>query len=214
MPTRKRGPYGPYMPEETRKRLLEISVILFGECGFQTTSVQTIAQRAGVTKGAFYHHFESKEDLLRQIHFEYASRMLEGVREIGMSALGARDQLRAIIRRVVVTVGSYRSHVAIFYQEFRSLSGSPYIAIRAMHDEERNIVMSIIERGIAEGELAPDVNPTLLLFAISGITAWIYNWYDPAGSMDLDSIADGLADIILNGVSMDNSLSPADLSSR
>jgi AcrR family transcriptional regulator len=199
MATRKRGPYGPYTPEETRKRLLDAGLVLFGEGGFQGTSVQMIAQHAGVTKGAFYHHFESKDDLLRQIHYEYASRMLANVREVGESDASAIDQLRAIIRGVVVTVGSYRSHVAIFYQEFRYLTGSSYESIRTMHDEEASIVLAVIERGIAEGELDRSINPKLLLFSISGITAWIYQWYDPAGLMSLDSIAEGIADIILKG---------------
>jgi TetR/AcrR family transcriptional regulator, cholesterol catabolism regulator len=199
MATRKRGPYGPYSPEETRKRLIDAGVYLFGEGGFLGTSVQMIAQRAGVTKGGFYHHFESKDDLLRQIHYEYASRMLANMREIGYSDSSAVDQLRAIIRCAAVTVGNYRWHVAIFYQEYRYLNGSSYDSIRKMHNQETSIVYDVIERGIANGEFDSAINPKLLLFSISAITAWIYQWYDPAGPMSLDAIADGIADIILKG---------------
>jgi AcrR family transcriptional regulator len=200
MPTRTRGPYGPYSPEETRKRLIDAGVYLFGEGGFLGTSVREIAQRAGVTKGGFYHHFESKDDLLRQIHYEYASRMLANMQEVGDSDSSAVDQLRAIIRCAAVTVGNYRSHVAIFYQEYRYVNGSAYEAIRKMHDQETSIVYDVIERGMANGEFDSAVNPKLLLFSISAITAWIYQWYDPAGQMSLDAIADGIADIILKGV--------------
>lgn len=195
----KRGPYGPYSPEETQKRLLKAALDLFGEKGFQVTSVQQVAQRAGVTKGAFYHHFESKDDLLRQIHHEYASRLLEAVREIAATDGSPLEQLRAVIRGVVFTFAQYRSHVAVFYQEFRSLGGAAYTAIREMHEEEEQLVLAMIDRGISGGDLNPDLIPKLLVFAISGITAWIYQWYDPKGALSLDTIADGLADIILNG---------------
>lgn len=195
----KRGPYGPYTPEETRSKLLKVALELFGERGFQATSVSLIAQRAGVTKGAFYHHFDSKDDLLRQIHFEYASRVLVSVRQIAESDLNPLAQLRAVIKGVVYTFAEYRSHVAIFYQEFRSLGGSAYASIRAMHDEEAELVTEMIKRGIEQGELDKKLIPKLLVFAISGITAWIYQWYDPKGTLSLDTIADGLADIILEG---------------
>jgi hypothetical protein len=98
-----------------------------------------------------------------------------------------------------VTVGNYRWHVAIFYQEFRYLNGSAYESIRKMHNQETSIVYSVIERGIANGEFDSAISPKLLLFSISAITAWIYQWYDPAGPMSLDEIADGIADIILKG---------------
>jgi AcrR family transcriptional regulator len=49
-------------------RLLEAAVSLFAEKGFDATSVQEIVERAQVTKGAMYHYFRSKDDLLYAIY--------------------------------------------------------------------------------------------------------------------------------------------------
>jgi AcrR family transcriptional regulator len=197
---RKFGPRGSYFPEATRATLLEAAVALFGQRGFHATTVDQITDRAGVTKGAFYHHFESKEDVLRQIHAEYAEGMVRGARDVvAEDDQRPVDQLRALIMRAVVTLGTYSSHVAVFYQEYRFLSGKSYDAIRAMHDEEEAILLDVIERGKAAGELRPDVNPKLLMFAISGITAWTYQWYQETGPMTLDEIATYMADTILHG---------------
>jgi AcrR family transcriptional regulator len=49
--------------EETRNRILDASIQLFSEGGFNVTSVDDICTQAGVSKGAFYHHFESKHAL-------------------------------------------------------------------------------------------------------------------------------------------------------
>lgn len=50
-------------PPDTRTRLLDATVALVREKGWAATSVDEICRRAGVTKGAFFHHFRSKEDL-------------------------------------------------------------------------------------------------------------------------------------------------------
>jgi AcrR family transcriptional regulator len=47
--------------EETRSRILDAAGELFAERGYDATSVADICARAGVTKGAFYHHFKSKQ---------------------------------------------------------------------------------------------------------------------------------------------------------
>jgi AcrR family transcriptional regulator len=49
--------------EETRARILESSIKLFSNRGFNAASVDDICEEAGVSKGAFYHHFESKQTL-------------------------------------------------------------------------------------------------------------------------------------------------------
>lgn len=52
-------------PEETQKRILDVSTRLFFEKGYDQTSLQDIIDGlGGMTKGAIYHHFRSKEDIL------------------------------------------------------------------------------------------------------------------------------------------------------
>ena len=195
--SRKRGPYA---PEATRAGLLAVSLELFSERGFHATTVAAIAQRAQVTKGAFYHHFESKEDVLRQIHAEYASQMAAGARQVFEEDIPPIEKLRAIIERAVILLGRHRKHVAVFYQEYRFLSGEPYAAIRAMHDEEESILLAVIAAAQTAGELRPDVSPKLLMFSISGVTAWIYQWYSEEGPMPLEDIARQLSSYIVDGV--------------
>ena len=50
------------------ERLLAVATRLFAEKGFEGTSVQEIVAAAGVTKGAMYHYFASKDDLLYEIY--------------------------------------------------------------------------------------------------------------------------------------------------
>jgi TetR/AcrR family transcriptional regulator, cholesterol catabolism regulator len=180
--------------------MLQVALELFSERGFHATTVQAIVQRAGVTKGAFYHHFESKEDVLRQVHAEYAGEMVANARDTLERDIPPIQQLRLIIERAVISLGNHRDHVAVFYQEYRFLDGTRYAGIREMHEEESSIVLEIIDRAKRAGEARKELDPKIVLFAISGVTAWIYQWYDPSGPLALEEIAAELADIILGGV--------------
>lgn len=50
------------------QRLLAAATRLFAEKGYDRTSVQEIVEAAGVTKGALYHYFGSKDDLLHEVY--------------------------------------------------------------------------------------------------------------------------------------------------
>jgi AcrR family transcriptional regulator len=49
--------------EETRTKIIESAIKLFSARGFNAASVDDICKEAGISKGAFYHHFESKQAL-------------------------------------------------------------------------------------------------------------------------------------------------------
>jgi len=56
-------------PEETREKIIETSLKLFVQKGYdQTTVLDIVANLGGLTRGAFYHHFKSKEEVLEAIY--------------------------------------------------------------------------------------------------------------------------------------------------
>lgn len=54
-------------PEVTVNKILEVSQRLFLERGYDHTKIQDIADELGMTKGAIYHHFESKEEIMNKL---------------------------------------------------------------------------------------------------------------------------------------------------
>src|ERR1700754_3830598 len=77
--------------QEVRERLLEAGVRIFGKSGFNGCSVQDIADAAGVPKGSFYNHFDSKESLgaaaLDRYWEDRNCALLRGLSEEGLSPL-------------------------------------------------------------------------------------------------------------------------------
>ena len=58
-------------PEETVEKILDVSMRLFTEKGYEHTTIQDIVDALGMSKGAIYHHFKSKEDILDRINDRY-----------------------------------------------------------------------------------------------------------------------------------------------
>lgn len=58
-------------PEETVKKILDIAKKLFLEKGYDKTSMQDIVNGLGMSKGAIYHHFKSKEELFEKVVFDF-----------------------------------------------------------------------------------------------------------------------------------------------
>ena len=85
-------------PEETVNLILDVAFRLFMEKGYEHTSIQDIIDHlGGLSKGAIYHHFKSKEDILVAVTnkiTEESNKMLDEVRD--RKDLNGKEKLRTI----------------------------------------------------------------------------------------------------------------------
>lgn len=197
---RRSRPRGSYDPDRTRKVLLDSAVALFSEQGFHATSVQEIVEKARVTKGAFYHHFDTKEDVLRLIHDEFLDHQFASLRAAREEFDSYAEQLYEIVRQSVLSVVHYASHVAVYFQERRYLKGTASAAVRAKRDAFEREVEQLLIDGIAAGEFAPHINPRVAMYGIVGMTGWLQQWYRPTGVLSPEEVATMIADQALNGI--------------
>lgn len=191
---------GPYAPAQTRELLLSSALELFGRQGFHATSVQQIVDGAGLTKGAFYHHFAGKEDVLRLIHDEFLEVQRETVARIVAGGGTPTEQLRQIVLASVLSVAQYQSSVTVFFQERRYLTGERADDVRERRDAVEAMMEQVVRNGIAAGELDASINPRVAVFGIVGLSAWLHQWYRPDGPLSAEEIADELTRMVLNGL--------------
>jgi AcrR family transcriptional regulator len=82
--------------ERTRERLVEAACDLFVSDGFASTSLDAIVERAGVTKGALYHHFADKRALYLGAYDAAHVRLAERIRELAVDRRG-RDPFEVFV---------------------------------------------------------------------------------------------------------------------
>ncbi|MDG6106272.1 TetR family transcriptional regulator [Dactylosporangium aurantiacum] len=196
---RQRWPDG-YDPENTRKSLIASALELFERRGFDRTSVQEIAEHAQLTKGAFYHHFESKDDLLRHIQEEYLEAQLTAIQQIEAGSDDPKVRVRELIRFSLTSVAEYRAHVTIFYQERRYLTGELFAEVTRKRDLVEAAFAGMVQDGVTRGVFRPDVDARIATFGLVGMCAWAYQWLNLSGPLSVDEVARQFSAMVLEGL--------------
>lgn len=195
-----------------RMDIVNAAIELFEKKGYESTSVQDVVERAGLTKGAFYHHFESKDELLLLIHDTFMDYELLVIGEILSEGLSPREALSRIIEEVVVSVEGYRPHITIFFEQRRFLSDKRFSQVKAKRDLFTRQIVSVIDRGIRYEEFKNVASSQILAFGIIGMCSWAYQWYRP-GLLTAREVGRLYAAVVIQGLSMEDSSDAAILGS-
>src|SRR3977135_3341974 len=83
--------------EEPRRQILDTALALFGERGFEETTIRDIAGRAGLSLGAAYYYFKSKEALVGAYYDYTQEEHLARARDAFARAAGLRERLAAAL---------------------------------------------------------------------------------------------------------------------
>ena len=86
-------------PEQTVQKILDVSLKLFGEKGYEKTTIQDIVDALGMSKGAIYHHFKSKDDIIEALgNQSYSS--IDGLRAYvsSFNDMNGLEKLRMIFK--------------------------------------------------------------------------------------------------------------------
>ena len=161
-------------PEETVNLILDVAFRLFMEKGYEHTSIQDIIDRlGGLSKGAIYHHFKSKEDILVAVTDRMtaeSNQMLAAIRD--RSDLSGKEKLKTIfwesIRRPV------QNDIFTAAPNFHN---NPKLLFSLLHDtiEEAapNYIAPIIRQGISDGSIQTDHPEQLAELILLAANVWM-----------------------------------------
>jgi AcrR family transcriptional regulator len=188
--------------EVSRRQAIEdVASDLFREHGYAGTSIRDIARALSVQGASLYAHVTSKEDVLWAIVDRAATRF-EAAAALAEETAQARrpgDPTEAITELVRAHVGVLTADVdeaGVFVNEWRALGAARRADILERRDAYQRRFRQPIEEGIAIGAFAmtdPSIAASSILSALNGIASW----YDPAGRLSADRIADHLVDLVL-----------------
>lgn len=94
-------------PEQTLEQILHVSTAIFTEKGYEKTSIQDIIDALGMSKGAVYHHFRSKEDILKAVMDKELGRAENLLARLiaETAAPNAREKLVRILEQMILDPG-------------------------------------------------------------------------------------------------------------
>lgn len=161
-------------PEETVNLILEVSFRLFMEKGYEHTSIQDIIDNlGGLSKGAIYHHFKSKEDILVAVTdkmTEESNKMLAVIRD--RTDLTGKEKLKTIFME------SLRRPVQDdIFTVAPNLRNSPRLLLSTFSETVNEVVpdyiLPIIEQGISDGSIQTDYPAELAELIILAANVWM-----------------------------------------
>lgn len=185
--------------EHTRLHLVRSAAELFDRNGFAGTTLADVSRSAGVTKGAFYFHFESKDELAGAIQAEACTLLRSSVRRTVGSRLPALQSVVDLTHEVA----GWLEVDPLMRATFRtarecSHRGKPFLDF---YIDWQAAIASLLRDAQKRGELAPDLDLEHALTLVLAVSAGLEMlwWANIRDGKLIDSLS-GLWAMLLPGI--------------
>ena len=181
---------------ERRSQLLDTAVEVFARDGFHATSMNDIAEAAGVTKPVLYQHFSSKRDLFIELLTEIGDELRDTIAKATADAAGPRQQIENGFRAYFSYVGDHTDAYRVLFGSGARRDSEFASFAKAVEDSIATVIAELI---VVDGE--PVENRVLLAHSIVGMTeATSRYWLAHDRTPDIDTLAEQLARLAWSGM--------------
>lgn len=181
-------------------QVLRAALDLFAAQGYANTSVQQIVAAAGVTKGALYHYFTSKDDLLFAIYERLLSSQKQRLDDIVAAGGDVEDVLRAVCEDVVVTSIDFLPEGTVFFRSQHMLTPQRQQEVTRRRREYHDEFAGLLTRGQADGVFREDVPIAVLVAHFFSDVHYLPHWFSPDGPQDKNEVARQLTELFLRSI--------------
>ncbi len=183
-----------------QERLLAASLRLFAQQGFESTSVQEIVAAAGVTKGAMYHYFASKDDLLYEIYHRLLGLQTERLNAIADGPGTAAQRVRAAAADVVESTLCSLEEAIVSFRSIHMLPDPQRTQVRSERRRYHERFRALVEEGQREGAFRKDVPADVAVHFFFGSVNELGTWYHREGELTRGQIAEHYAELFVAGL--------------
>lgn len=190
---------------DTKKLLFRCADQLFQQCEFKDVTVEAITRMAGVTKGTFYVHFESKDALYLALFAAYVERMdtqYKAFLDALPGELSSGDMILALIQEVIdlmITQIGFDKLKMVYQLQLTTVMDME--SVKGYGRRLYAIFQEVLERGLRRGEFKTELSLEVLnrhfVMAIRGLT---YEWCIRYPDFDLKQEAATHFRLLLEGI--------------
>ena len=153
--------------------------------GYEATSMNDIAEAAGLTKAGIYHYIRGKEELLFEIMMYSMDNVEQHIIAPAREAADAEERLRTIIEQHTRSVLGGVGAITIVLDEMTSLTPPHRRTITARKRAYLDFIRETLDALAAEGKLR-NVDTTIAAFSLLGMILWIARWYRRDGKLGIE----------------------------
>ncbi|MEV4670372.1 MULTISPECIES: TetR/AcrR family transcriptional regulator [Actinomadura] len=152
----------------TREKLFASAIELIAESGLAATTVDQIAERAGVAKGTVYYNFGSKAALFSAL-LEYGVERLATALRDAASGKAPLDALEAVVAAELAFIGEHEPFARVLIAETWRAGGDWQHAARLIRERAIEVVADVLRDAVTAGDLRRDLDTGTAASAVFGM---------------------------------------------
>lgn len=174
---------------------------LFARQGYESTSVQEIVSAAQVTKGAMYHWFGSKSELLNSIYRGLLAEQTGRLEAIATGDGPVDARLRSAALDLVDHISAHPEELTVWSRSRHLLDEQEAAAARQERRRYHEIFRDLVREGQAGGVLRDDVSATVATHTFLSSIGNLHQWYTSDGPLTRREVGRQMVEIFLRGLS-------------
>tara|TARA_R110000796_G_scaffold252001_1_gene384800 strand:+ start:46695 stop:47357 length:663 start_codon:yes stop_codon:yes gene_type:complete len=188
-----------------REELIRLAADLFKEKGYQTTTLNDIANHAGMDRASVYYYVGNKEEFFREAVKGGVEQNAAHVQTLlDRDDLSTQVKLEQLVQLLMQSYSDSYPYMYLYIQEeMHKIADAQTPWAKEMLEKTKSFesaVLALIKRGVAEGQFRDDVPATLAANTVFGMLNWTYRWYTPKSKYSAKDIADVFCKIFFTGL--------------
>ncbi len=189
-----------------RSEIAAVAIKLFAEKGFEKTSIQEIANNAGIGKGTVYHYFKTKEKIFNQAANEIFNEFGKSIGDTFLQLGDPKEQLSEIIKQMTNTGAEFEQFFIVYMELWLiNLRNSGFGDSMKMFEdllyEFRKMIAHIIDTGKKRNIFRKDVDSMSLgVFLLASLDGILLHYVFDQHRFDIKQIGNDFLEILLNGL--------------
>jgi AcrR family transcriptional regulator len=178
---------------------MECAAELFAEKGFRRATMDDLADVVGIAKPTLYVYGKSKVDILERIFVHIYDRALAALAQ-AQAQPTAQEAFSLLVGSWTTLVAETPAMWRVFFFEMDELRSVARGRVNRQESEAFRQIRELVQRGQTRGEFKPELDPTVVTFAVLGIFNWTATWYRPDRRLDVDQIVKGYDNLLAGGL--------------
>ncbi len=176
-------------PKSPKGVVLNVAASLFRHKGYLQTTVRDIGRETGILPGSIFHHYRSKDEILRTVMEESIVLNLTRMKRALAASDTLQDKLRTLISVELYAMNGETGEAwSVLVDEWRNLSDDAKADILKLREEYETLWLEVLEGAHAEGLVF--LEPDILRKLLAGALHWTFNWFRPGKGLTLDDLTD------------------------
>jgi len=183
-----------------REAVIHTAARLFQEKGYETTTLNEIAEALNITKPTLYYYVRDKAEILAECRTRVVGQIEAAMGDAARSRLSGYERVEAYLRSYAEAISSDLGKTLVM--TMRAVTTSKAAELESFRDglkRSTQVLEALVRDGVDDGSIGT-CDPKLVTFALYGALNWIAYWHKPDGPDTPAQIADAFVALFRSGL--------------